>query len=217
MTLLSTLTIASNPAYGSQLNDLYVNHCNTYSDINEHLPHIKRLASECSSVAEFGVRDVVSTWALLQGLAESQQPTKSYLGVDLAQPPVSRFHLAQLLATENGILFQFHEGDDLKFDMDPVDLLFIDTLHTYCHLTAELEKFSPKANKYIALHDTSPPWGFVDDYFYHGDYSEYPESYDKTKRGLWPAVEDFLGRHPEWVLKERYLNCCGFTVLERVH
>jgi len=94
-------------------------------------------------------------------------------------------------------------------------LLFIDSLHTYCHLTYELEKFSPKVSKYIAMHDTS--WDpTIDDPAYYGDYSEYPPEYDRTKRGLWPAVVDFLKRHPEWTLHERRLNNYGFTILKRV-
>lgn len=35
------------------------------SDINELLPHIVRFAQDVEHVTEFGVRDVVSTWALL--------------------------------------------------------------------------------------------------------------------------------------------------------
>ena len=35
------------------------------SDINEHLLAINELASGCEHITEFGVRNVVSTWALL--------------------------------------------------------------------------------------------------------------------------------------------------------
>ena len=31
-------------------------------------------------------------------------------------------------------------------------------MHTYCHLSYELDTFSPKVRKYIAMHDTSEPW-----------------------------------------------------------
>jgi len=67
------------------------------------------------------------------------------------------------------------------------------------------------------MHDTSDPWGTIDDFQqYSGDYSEYPPEIDRTKRGLWAAVEDFLVRHPEWKLRERRLNCHGLTTLERI-
>jgi len=104
----------------------------------------------------------------------------------------------------------------MTIEMEPVDMIFIDSLHTYCHLTYELETFSPKVAKFIAMHDTSEPWGDAEDDTYHGDYSEYPAWIDRTKKGLWPAVEDFLARHPEWKLKSRVFNRHGFTVLERL-
>ena len=60
--------------------------------------------------------------------------------------------------------FEFHEGDvlnqtlleqvgDPQGPFPPVDLLFIDTLHTFGQLTAELEAFARNTNRYIILHD----------------------------------------------------------------
>ena len=98
---------------------------------------------------------------------------------------------------------------------EPVEMLFIDGLHTYCHLTYQLMKFSPKVLKYIAMHDTSIPWGYVDDTDYQGDYSEYPPSFNRTKKGLSPAVDDFLANNPGWELQEKRFNNHGFTVLRR--
>jgi hypothetical protein len=160
---------------------------------------------------------MVSTWGLLQGLSENPSVTRSYLGIDVRSPPMRSLYYAKELAKGCGINFDFWEADDMTVDIEPTDLLFIDSLHTYCHLTYELEKFSPKVSKYIAMHDTSAPWGDREDENYRGDYSEYPSEYDRTKRGLWPAVEDFLKRHPEWILQERHFNCHGFTILKRVH
>ena len=83
-------------------------------------------------------------------------------------------------------------------------------------MTYELETFSPKIRKYIAMHDTSAPWGDSDDDQYEDDYSEYPDHYDRNKRGLWPAIEDFLSTHPEWTLMERRFDYHGFTILKRI-
>ena len=33
--------------------------------------------------------------------------------------------------------------------------------------------------------------------------------------GLWPAIEEFLVSNPEWILKERFTNNNGLTVLEK--
>lgn len=199
----------------SHLYALYKLHHEFPSDINEHLPLLRKLSSECSSVVEIGIRSIVSTWGVLQGLSESPLKNRSYLGIDIDAPPEELLGLAKSLAEGNGIDFSFCQANDMDIDLEPTDLLFIDTLHTYCHLTYELEKFAPHVRKYIAMHDTSEPWGNIDDYGYHGDYSEYPAHFDKTKRGLWPAVVDFLHRHPEWSLQRRHLNNHGFTILKR--
>lgn len=211
-----TLNIAT--ALGeSELKFQYDWHCTHSSDIVEHIPILKKLAQECSSVTEIGLRDMNSTWGILQGLSENSKNERLYTGIDLDQPPSKIFNLAQRLARENGIDFRFIQANDMEIDIEPTDLLFIDSMHTYCHLTYELEKFSSKALKYIAMHDTDEPWGFIDDFQqYFGDRSEYPVGIDRNKRGLWRAVVDFLEKHPEWALHERRLNSHGFTILKRV-
>ena len=200
----------------SALYNAYSHHCKSVSDINEHVPVLYQYAKECSSVTEIGVRSVVSTWGILLGLSESSSSEKKYLGIDLHSPPEDKFQLAKKLSQENEVEFDFLTANDLDIELEPVDMLFIDSLHTYCHLTYELETFSPNVQKYICMHDTSAPWGNCDDSSYSGNYSEYPAHYDRSKRGLWPAVSDFLERHPEWRLLERRTNNHGFTILERI-
>lgn len=208
------------PAYGSapkeELRAKYVQACSEHSDINEHIPVLCRLAEHCSSVVEIGVRTMNSSWGILQGLSESKANVRSYLGIDLAAPPASILRLARKLAEANGIAFRFCQANDMDIDIDQADMLFIDSLHTYCHLSYELEKFSPKIRKIICMHDTSAPWGHHDDDQYQGNYAEYPAAIDRSKRGLWPAVLDFLAKHPEWKLYERRENNHGFTILVRV-
>lgn len=197
------------------LKEVYDSYSREPSDINEHLPHLRQLARECSSVVEIGVRSLVSTWGILLGLSESSFTHRTYTGIDLHYPPTNKYFIAEWLAGRHGISFQFWKVNDMDIEIAETDFLFIDSLHTYCHLTYELEKFSPFVRKYIAMHDTSPPWGYCDDAEYAGDYSEYPATIDRNKRGLWQAVEDFLERHPDWSLYERYYNNHGFTILKR--
>jgi hypothetical protein len=205
------------PAARRELENTYNRYCRESTDVYEHIPVFRDLSKQCSSVVELGLREMSSTWGFLQGLSENSGEVKSYLGIDMDQPPKETLNLAKTLSAKNGIDFQFVQADDMNVDIEPADLLFIDTLHTYCHLTYELEKFSPKIRKFIMMHDTSDPWGFIDDFQqYYGDYSEYPPEYDRSKKGLWAAVEDFLLRHPEWKLRERRTNCHGLTTLERV-
>lgn len=187
-----------------------------YSDINEHIPILYQRARECSSVVEIGLQSMNSSWGILLGLSESKAKVRSYLGIDIAAPPADVVIKARMLAEANGISFHFCEANDMALDFDHADMLFIDSLHTYCHLTYELEKFSQKIKKFICMHDTSGPWEHSDDTQYYGNYSEYPPEIDRTKRGLWMAVEDFLRKHPEWQLFERRENNNGFTTLKRV-
>jgi hypothetical protein len=56
---------------------------------------------ECSSIAEFGVRGVVSTWAFMKGLKDSPAQTKKMICVDLTRSPnVAR---AESAASQNSI------------------------------------------------------------------------------------------------------------------
>ena len=212
--LISTVGFADAKA---DLKKNYQHVCDSPSDINEHIPFLYDLCKECSSVTEIGIRGIVSTWGCLYGLAENTLGYGTYLGIDLAPPPRHLLAESKKLAEENGLSFTFLQANDMDIELEYTDLLMIDSLHTYCHLTYELEKFSPIVGKYICMHDTSAPWGEKDDWEYRGDYSEYPIEFDRTKRGLWPAVQDFLAKNGDhWRLKERRLNNHGFTVLERI-
>lgn len=199
-----------------ELREQYSIHHAQPSDINEHLPTLRKYAKECSSIAECGVRNFISTWGFLLGLAENPSRERSYVGIDLQHPIMEKFKMVKKLAEDNRIGFSFTQANDLHIDIESVDLVFIDTLHTYAHLTAELQKFAPKARKYLIMHDTSAYFEYNDCSTYQGDYSEYPPHIDRKKRGLWPAVVDFLAEHTEWQIQERCLNNNGLTVLKRV-
>jgi len=196
----------------------YERACSTASDINEHLPTLRAYAAKCSSVAEMGVRSVVSTWAFLQGLVDSSSPTKSLQCLDLADVP-SMAMICREVKLVN-IDMCFIQGDSAKTPIKPVDLLFIDTWHVYGHLKRELEFHHAKVAKYIIMHDTTldalvgesirAGWNTAQ----QAASSGYPES--EIRRGLKPAIDEFLAAHPEWTVKEVFTNNNGLTVLQRV-
>jgi hypothetical protein len=105
--------------------------------------------------------------------------------------------------------------NDIEIEIEETDLLMIDTLHTYAQLTCELERFSSKIRHYIIMHDTSHPYEYQDEQQNTPINYTYPAFIDQTKRGIWTAVVEFLARHPEWCLHERFLNNYGLTVLKR--
>jgi hypothetical protein len=103
--------------------------------------------------------------------------------------------------------------------MEYTDLLFIDTWHVYGQLKKELARWNGHVAKYIILHDTTVD-GEVGESVRLGNNIEEESkesglTEEDIRRGIWPAVEEFLIEHPEWVLKERFTNNNGLTVLAR--
>jgi hypothetical protein len=52
-------------------------------------------------------------------------------------------------------VFETIQYDSAKVDIEPTDLLFIDSKHTNKHLRAELSRHKDKVRKYIIFHDTT--------------------------------------------------------------
>ena len=129
------------------LDEVYTRTCATRSDINEHLPTLKRLASDCSSIVEMGVRGIVSTWAFL-----SAQP-KTLLSIDIEHPSKYGGDLTIVEQLRGDTEFTFLQADTTKIEIENCDFLFIDTWHVYDQLKTELQLHGNKAQKYLAFHD----------------------------------------------------------------
>jgi hypothetical protein len=206
------------------IEELYNIHSLTPSDINEHLPVLRRYASECNIIAEFGVRGIVSTWAFLAGLCDNENGVdRELISVDIADIDFSD---PIQLGEYNVINVKFikHDSTTVEFGKK-VDLLFIDTFHVYGHLKRELKFHANNVNKYIIMHDTtddgemgeclrSEDWnpGGVRETIRNAMVSTgYP--FEEICRGLWPAVEEFLLENPDWKILEKFENSCGLTIL----
>lgn len=159
----------------------------TPCDINEHLPILKLYAKKSDIIYELGVRSIVSTWALLAG-----RP-KKMVSVDIYHPSYygARIEPVYEACQEEGIDFTFVQISSLDLEIEETDLLFIDTIHTYEQVTAELNRHASKTKKFILLHDT-----------------ELPE--------MKKAVLDFVDANKEWHIEEMKENNNGLTVLKRV-
>jgi hypothetical protein len=86
----------------NDLKKMYEFYCTQESDIKDHVPVLRNLARECSSVVEIGLRSMVSSWGILMGLADSSACSKSYLGIDISYPPEDKLRLASHLSERNG-------------------------------------------------------------------------------------------------------------------
>lgn len=160
------------------------------TDMQGHMDVLQSYASQSKVIAEFGVYDCTSTWALLAG-----RPSRMTSYDIERQPEVEGVERA---AEACGIPFKFVLADSATVDIGTVDLLFIDSFHSYEHLSKELNIHAKNVTGHIIMHDTET--------FGHTD-----QTY--TGRGLWPAVEEFLAGNAEWSIKERFTHCHGLTVL----
>ncbi len=197
------------------LEDMFQYQCSISETLCDFRIASRKYAKECTTIAELGAYHMGSGFALLQGLSENPSQIRSLHCTDTENPPELMLQLAKKWAVEKGISFQFQLANDLDIDLEPVDMLHIDTFHAYRHLTTELEKFSPIAKKYILMHDTSGNFGQNDQPGGWENEAKYPAHISRFKRGLWTAVEDFLQGNHEWELHERNQQGDGYTVLKR--
>jgi hypothetical protein len=185
------------------------------SDINEHLPILRELAQNCSSIVECGVQNHVSSYAFAVGLLG--KPNNRLIMID---PYRSTDIISFVMACkQEEVNAEFWCMSDLECSRIDVDMVFIDTWHIYGQLKRELEVWHPHARRYIVMHDTTvDEW---DGESIRGNFNAESQSkssgfpVDEIRKGLWPAIEEFLAAHPEWRLERRYVNNNGLTILQR--
>lgn len=167
--------------------------CHTPSDINEHLPTLFDLvvSRNVEHVIELGTRTGVSTVAFLYAL---QQTGGTLVSVDIdEQPDIGEFDH-----------WQFIQGSDLDpqvlAQLDPADIVFIDTSHDYTHTVRELNIYQHFVRRpgLIVCHDTELKHPL--------DVPRFPAFPVKT------AIEEFVAENNyEWV---NHPNCWGLGVIE---
>ena len=163
------------------------------SDINENVHLLNDLAQHCETITEMGVRTGVSTRAFLYSPAR----LISY-DTQLDSAVTRLFEVARRAGRD----VTYQQADVLKIQIEPTDLLFIDTLHTYGQLRQELRRHGNQARKYIAFHDTYT-FGLTGEV-------------GPDRRGLLSAVIEFVMANPHWRFHTYRTNNNGLTILERV-
>jgi lipopolysaccharide biosynthesis protein/predicted O-methyltransferase YrrM/predicted nuclease with TOPRIM domain len=169
-----------------ELTSLLAERARTKSDINEHLDLLYEIAAytRARKIVELGTRGGNSTIALLAGAVETEGHVISVdwgKGAEHADEPPTWDALAQTstLITDKlglGDYWRLVIADTAEFAReydDEIDLLFIDTGHSYDQTKKELDVWGRKVvnGGFIILHDTvSFPeqnkaiWDFLDDY-----------------------------------------------------
>jgi hypothetical protein len=210
-TALSTLVIGTPSAVFRR----HLMNCRIPSDINEHLATLYAYTKKCTSVVECGVRDVVSSYSFAAGLVGT--PGNSYTMID-PYKSASIDPFLEMCAKEH-VAARFREESDTECEPVETDMLFIDTWHVYGHLKRELAHWHSHVRKYIALHDTTVDEVDGESIRMRADtaaqsrQSGYPE--EEIRKGLGPAIAEFLEAHPEWVVEAKHTHNNGLTVLAR--
>jgi hypothetical protein len=97
--------------------------------------------------------------------------------------------------------FTFHQADVLTVEIEPTDLLFIDTWHVAQQIQEELRLHGDRSRRYLVLHDTET-FGEKGETAGHG--------------GIWPAIAAFVRQNPQWHLLHHFPHSNGLTVLSRM-
>ncbi len=168
------------------------------SDTNEHMQVLRNCANECGVCVEFGVRWVVTTWALV---AAKPQRVISY---DITTNSTMQNNLAVLGATAqaNGVQFDFYQQDVTQpgFLIPQCDLLYVDIWPEYSLYYNALNNHYSRVSKYIIIHGINNPRD---------------EDGNPGTTGPYLASEEFLIDHPEWTKHQEYRNVHGLVILKR--
>lgn len=159
------------------------------SDISAHLPFLEFLSSKCNHVTEFGTRNCNSVSAFIAGC---KGIVESY---DIEESQEVRF--LQSIDLPCTWLFRRRSTITPGLEINQTDLLFLDTVHTYDHITQELNMHHTKVNRWICCHDTF--------------------SYEVNKPpGILTAITDFIQMNKEWKIVYHVDFNHGLTLLEKI-
>jgi hypothetical protein len=164
------------------------------SDIYQHIPTLRRYASKCEHITEFGYRSGCSVYPFI-----AAKP-KRVVSYDVVYS--SNCEITKVTAQSAGVSWDYRIENTLTADIEETDLLFIDTVHTYTQCKTELLRHASKVRKYLIFHD-------VESYGEIGD--------DGVDKGIMYAIREFMQDHPEWIVEKHYKNNNGLLILKRIH
>jgi len=172
------------------INDVYKHWCDTPSNMQNEIRTIHRYACMCKHITEFGFGVGRSGSAIL-----AAKP-KKYITYDVRDyGPREQY---KKLAEFEELDFEFILGDSTEVEIEPTEMLFIDSWHTFKQKTIELSKHVKKVSKFILIHDTRTC----------GHRGE-----DGTEPGYLQAIKNFLLTNENWYLLEIDQTGNGICVL----
>jgi len=148
----------------------------------EHLPTLRRLAGQCDTVAELGTYDGNSAFAMMMG-----EP-KKMVSVDIID---CRFqHHLEAVAEFFDIDLVTLRGDSRIADIGPVDMLYIDSEHTYRQVYDELKQHIDNVGKYLVFHDTC-------------SFPKIRQAIHEVADKDFELIESYINNYGLWVMKRR--------------
>lgn len=171
--------------------------CESPSDINEHLPVLKELASRCRHVVEFGFREGVSTMALLCGQPEI------LITFDIDEMCWVTYGTLRLYAKEKNVKMSFVVDDTQQVICPETDLLFLDTWHNSLQIEKELMLSGNRSRKFLVFHDT-------ESFGLKGELQD-----ELGGGGIRQPIEEFMSENPHWQVLHDFKHNNGLLVLER--
>jgi hypothetical protein len=95
---------------------------------------------------------------------------------------------------------QWIGADVLKVEIEPTELLFIDTWHCYEQIKRELALHASKVSKYLIFHDTQT-YGQQGETLGSSDVYHPYLTMPTAGLGIRPAIDEFLSENPKWHIR----------------
>lgn len=174
------------------------------SSIHEHLNTLYMLTVEfdLKNILELGTQYGNSTIALLDAAKEINGKVTT---VDIDPCKHARAKIKELKLDH---LCNFIQSDDTEIDWsEPIDHLFIDSNHSYDHVTKQLKKYEPYVRKggLITLHDI-----VMQEFDSEGN----PIEKTTQKNSVMKAIIDFIGKRDDLKFY-KYFNCNGLGIIRK--
>jgi hypothetical protein len=185
------------------------------AESNQYFSILMKFVKNCANVAVIGTPSFDATFVILKGLENNSSSSRSLWGIHPDPVDQEKLCLAQTIADQIGVDFQFQQISDFDTSLlQPVDLCEINLPRTYQHLSYDIESYSYFVRHRILIRRTKlyEVTNSTDDQI---DASRYPPHIDRTKQGLRLAIEEFLSHHPEWNLYAQSSLGDGFTLINR--
>ncbi len=186
-----------------------------FNEVSPFMARLKELAQDASAIVEVGGGEQGGTLSLILGLLENGKSEKTitiYLhkGVEIREKKWLKKSIPRAIDCR-------FEAKELLFQQPiEADLVYINSHHSYFRLYHELEHFADSTKKYIAILHTHGHWEYEDEPDYSIERYRPILEFNKEKKGLKGAIDDFLVSHTAWEKFEDYVNSHGFTILKRV-